>query len=98
MRWFGDEPFDGRWAVQWNLALTAGDAPGRYLRLADRPALRSRGGAEGLYAIGLVDEWIGLALELSRVRLRQRRDAADAKKNGPKNVKPQQTRKRQAGK
>ena len=46
----------------------------------------------------LVDEWIGLALELSRVRLRQRRDAADAKKNGPKNVKSQQTRKRQAGK
>src|SRR2546426_1177324 len=51
VRWLGDEPFDGRWAVQWNLALTAGDAPGRYLRLADRPALRSRGGAEGLYAI-----------------------------------------------
>ena len=44
----------------------------------------------------LVDEWIGLALELSRLRLRQRRDA-EAKKNGRKNAKPQQIRKRKAG-
>ena len=67
MRWFGDEPFDGRWAVQWNLALTAGDASGRYLRLADRPALRSRGGVQGLYAIGLCDEWIGVEIGLEWV-------------------------------
>ncbi len=45
----------------------------------------------------LVDEWIGLALELSRIRLRDRRDAVDARKNGRKNAKTQQTRKRQAG-
>jgi hypothetical protein len=45
----------------------------------------------------LVDEWIGLALELSRLRLRDRRDAADARKNPRKNAKTQQTRKRQAG-
>ena len=45
----------------------------------------------------LVDEWIGLALELSRRRLRERRDAAGAKKNGLKNAKSQQTRKPQAG-
>jgi len=46
----------------------------------------------------LVDEWIGLALELSRLRHRERRDAAQAEKNGRKNAKSQQTRKRQAGK
>jgi hypothetical protein len=46
----------------------------------------------------LVDEWIGLALELSRLRLRQRRDAAEARKNGQKNAKSEQTRKHQAGK
>ena len=34
---------DGRWAVQWNLALTAGAAPGRYYRLPGRPSLGSRG-------------------------------------------------------
>jgi hypothetical protein len=32
----------------------------------------------------LVDEWIGLALELSRLRLRERRHAATAQKNGRK--------------
>src|SRR5207249_2328799 len=36
----------------------------------------------------LVDEWIGLALELSRRRLRERRDAAGAKKNGLKTQNP----------
>lgn len=45
----------------------------------------------------LIDEWIGLALELSRLRLRDRRNAVDARKNGRKNAKTQQTRKRQAG-
>ena len=46
----------------------------------------------------LVDEWIGLALELSRLRLRERRDAAEAEKNWQKNAKSQQSRKRQARK
>ena len=47
----------------------------------------------------LVDEWIDLALELSRLRLRERRDAgAAARKNGRKNAKTQQTRKREAEK
>lgn len=45
----------------------------------------------------LIDEWIGLALQLSRLRLRQRRETVDARKNGPKNAKTPQTRKRQAG-
>ena len=38
----------------------------------------------------LVDEWIGLALELSRLRLRERRDALGVHKNGPKTTKSQQ--------
>jgi hypothetical protein len=44
----------------------------------------------------LVDEWIGLALELSRLRLRERRNVAEAQKNGAKMAKSQQTRKRHA--
>src|SRR5205809_8067157 len=46
----------------------------------------------------LVDEWIGHALELSRLRFRERRNAAATQKNGRKNAKSQQTRKRQAAK
>ena len=46
----------------------------------------------------LVDEWIDLALELSRLRLRERRHAAAAQKNGQKNAKTQQNRKREAEK
>jgi hypothetical protein len=36
----------------------------------------------------LVDEWIDLALELSRLRLRERRHAAAAQKTGRKTQKP----------
>ena len=46
----------------------------------------------------LIDEWISLALELSRLRLRERRKVADAQKNGRKNAKTQQNRKRRAEK
>ena len=56
---------DGRWAVQWNLALSAGDAPGRYLTLPDRPSLGSAGRVRGFDAVTLVDEWLGLAARLS---------------------------------
>lgn len=38
----------------------------------------------------LVDEWIGLALELSRLRLRERRAALGVKKKSPKIAKSQQ--------
>ena len=38
----------------------------------------------------LVDEWIGLALELSRLRLQQRREAASGRKKGAKTPKTQQ--------
>jgi 4-alpha-glucanotransferase len=55
----------GRWAVQWNLALTAGDAPGRYLTLPGRPSLASSGRVHGIEAVTLVDEWIGVRAELS---------------------------------
>src|SRR6185295_10004237 len=34
---------DGRWGVQWNLALSAGNAEGRYLTLPERPTLGSAG-------------------------------------------------------
>ena len=60
----GRQPLAGRWAVQWNLALTAGDAEGRYLTLAGRPSLGSSGRERQLADVSLVDEWIGVAAEL----------------------------------
>lgn len=42
----------------------------------------------------LVDEWIGLALELSRLRLQQRREAVALKKNTSKTAKSQEKSKR----
>ncbi len=62
--WRGPGRLDGRWAVQWNLALTAGAAPGRYYRLADRPSLGSRGARAAADGLSLVDEWIGVELAL----------------------------------
>jgi len=62
--WSGAAPLHGRWAVQWNLALTAGDAPGRYLRLPGTPGLGSRGERPGSRAVVLVDEWIGVELRM----------------------------------
>jgi hypothetical protein len=53
-----------RWAVQWNLALTGGDGPERYLALPDRPPLRSRGRREGLSHLVLIDEWAGVEARL----------------------------------
>ena len=44
----------------------------------------------------LVDEWIGLALELSRLRLQQRREAVALKKKTSKTAKSQQNSKRRA--
>jgi alpha-amylase len=54
----------GRWAVQWNLAVTAGEGYGRYLTLAGHPPPRSRGHERGLGEVTLVDEWIGVELAL----------------------------------
>jgi alpha-amylase len=48
----------------WNLALTAGEAPGRYFELPGRPSLAAEGESEGTRIV-LVDEWIGLRVELA---------------------------------
>ncbi|MBI4246173.1 MAG: DUF1926 domain-containing protein, partial [Candidatus Rokubacteria bacterium] len=57
-------PGGRRWAVQWNLALTAGDGAGRYFDLPGRPPLRSRGQRSDLDGVTLVDEWLGLEARL----------------------------------
>jgi hypothetical protein len=63
--WEGDEPLEGRWAVQWNLTLSAGEAPGRYFRVAGRPSLGSRGRLRAVHGLAMVDEWLGCQLALS---------------------------------
>lgn len=62
----------GRWGVQWNLALSAGDAPGRYLRweapgppAEGWPSLASAGRLAGSEGITLVDEWVGVEAQLT---------------------------------
>jgi len=50
--------------VQFNLALSAGDAPGRYFRVPGRPSLGSRGRLDGRRALAMVDEWLGCELGL----------------------------------
>lgn len=62
--WSGHEPLEATWAVQLNLALTAGDAPGRYYRLPGAPSLGSRGSLTGAETLTLVDEWIGCEVEI----------------------------------
>ena len=47
-----------------NLALTAGDAPGRYLTAPGRPSLGSTGRERGAGGVTLVDEWIGVRVRL----------------------------------
>ena len=55
----------GRLAVQWNLALTAGDALGRYLSLPGQPSLGSRGRTTEADGVTLTDEWIGIDARLT---------------------------------
>jgi alpha-amylase len=50
--------------VQLNLALTAGDAPGRFYRVPGSPSLGSRGGIAEVTTLTLVDEWIGCEVEI----------------------------------
>ncbi|MEX2146125.1 MAG: alpha-amylase/4-alpha-glucanotransferase domain-containing protein [Candidatus Rokuibacteriota bacterium] len=52
-------------AVQWNLAFTGGDAPGRYLSLPGRPSLGSRGRTGAVREVTLTDEWIGVEARLT---------------------------------
>ena len=56
---------DGRWAVQWNLALSAGEAMGRYLTLPGQPSLGSAGRVTNVSEVTLVDEWLELQARLS---------------------------------
>jgi alpha-amylase len=65
LTWRGDEALEGTWAVQLNLALTAGDAPGRYYRLPGSPSLGSRGSLARAATLTLVDEWIGCEVEIA---------------------------------
>jgi alpha-amylase len=64
LRWDGEEPLVARWAVQWNLTLSAGDAPGRYYRVAGRPSLGSHGRLPAVHGLAMVDEWLGCELAL----------------------------------
>jgi alpha-amylase len=64
LRWEGEEALEARWAVQWNLTLSAGDAPGRYYRVAGRPSLGSRGRLLAVHGLAMVDEWLGCELAL----------------------------------
>ena len=64
LTWNGEEPLDGTWGVQLNLALTAGDAPGRYYRVLGSPSLGSRGALTGAATLTLVDEWIACEVEI----------------------------------
>ncbi len=57
-------PIGGTFISHWNLTLTAGEAPGRYFELPGRPSLASQGEIRGV-GLTLVDEWIGLAVELA---------------------------------
>jgi alpha-amylase len=64
LRWSGEEPLAARWAVQCNLTLSAGEAPGRYFRVDGRPSLGSRGRLEGAGALAMIDEWLGCELAI----------------------------------
>ena len=65
LHWEGAEPLQALWAVQCNLTLSAGEAPGRYFRVAGRPSLGSRGRLEAAHGLAMVDEWLGGELALT---------------------------------
>ncbi len=64
LRWSGAETLRARWAVQLNLALTAGDAPGRFYRLPGQPSLGSCGRREAARDLAMVDEWLGAEVDV----------------------------------
>jgi alpha-amylase len=72
LRWDGTSPLAARWGVQLNVALSAGDALGRYFRVPGNPSLGQRDRLANRQDLALVDEWLGCALELGWTR------AADA--------------------
>jgi len=65
LTWRGQEALDARWTVQWNLALTAGEAMGRYYRLPGQPSLGGRGARASVRELTLVDEWFGVEAALT---------------------------------
>ena len=67
LEWAGAETLRARWGVQWNLALTAGEAPGRYYAVEGHPSLGSRGQAAAPRLV-LVDEWLDAAISLEASR------------------------------
>lgn len=69
--WTGPAPIRARWVIQWNLALTAGDAPDRFYQLPGRPTLGSRGEIGDRRSFGLVDEWANCAVTLNWARRAQ---------------------------
>ncbi len=60
LRWSGGDALLARWAIQWNLALTAGQAPDRYLKLPGRPSPARPGEVADRLTLSLVDEWAGI--------------------------------------
>jgi len=76
LTWNGEQSLDATWAVQLNLTLTAGDAPGRYYRVPGSPSLGSRGSSASATSVTpptsltlpksltMVDEWIGCEVEI----------------------------------
>lgn len=65
LTWRGAQPLEARWATQLNLTLTAGDAPGRYFRVAGSPSLGSRGALSHAGSLTLADEWVGCEVEIA---------------------------------
>jgi len=65
LRWDGTSPLAARWGVQFNVALSAGNAFGRYFRVPGTPSLGSRERLTDRQELALVDEWLGCALELA---------------------------------
>jgi len=64
----GTTSIDCWFGIEFNYALLAGDAPDRYYLIPDHTVedrrLRSRGVVEGVQAVSLIDEWLGLRIDL----------------------------------
>jgi 4-alpha-glucanotransferase len=63
----GEQSFPVRFGVEFNFALQAGNTPDRYYvipGLKKNPLLSATGENKGITEIGLVEEWIGLRIDL----------------------------------
>ncbi len=65
----GDTPLEGRFGIEMNMTLLAGNAPDRYYLLNGNPpeesALISVGETRNISSIQLRDDWNGLSMEIS---------------------------------